>query len=176
MRRPGTTSMGSRAFEYARPALMGDEKPETGSRERQSRKIPNARHLEGKSRKTCLALVNYEMSNDIVTFKEDDEINKIGHLNETEKRKGSPLFKQITRWFSEFMRNSTIHGFKYLVDNEKLVIEKIWWICILLISSYTCAVLIKLTWQKWEEDPVFTAFRQKPVPLWDIPFPAVTVC
>ncbi|XP_063918107.1 pickpocket protein 28-like [Zophobas morio] len=74
------------------------------------------------------------------------------------------------------MNNSTIHGFKYLVDKEKSFIEKVWWICILTLSSYTCAVLIKSTWRKWEENPVFIALRQKPVSLWDIPFPAVTVC
>ncbi|KAJ3654362.1 hypothetical protein Zmor_013554 [Zophobas morio] len=107
------------------------------------------------------------MSNVIVTPKHDEEIEKI---------KDRPLFKQIRRWYSQFMNSSTIHGLKYLVDNEKSVIEKIWWICILLLSTYTCAVLIKLTWQKWEENPVITAFRQNLVPLWDIPFPAVTVC
>ncbi|XP_063918108.1 pickpocket protein 28-like [Zophobas morio] len=96
--------------------------------------------------------------------------------DETERKNGRPFFNQISRYYSEFMNNSTIHGLKYMVGSDKSFIEKIWWICILSVSVYFCAVLIKLTWQKWEENPVVIGLSQKSVPLWKIPFPAVTVC
>ncbi|KAJ3654363.1 hypothetical protein Zmor_013555 [Zophobas morio] len=116
------------------------------------------------------------MSNITVTPNKREEVNKTSPVNAVEERKNRPLVQQITKYYSDFMNNSTIHGFKYLVDKEKSFIEKIWWICILTLSIYTCAVLIKSTWRKWEENPVFIALRQKSVSLWDIPFPAVTVC
>ncbi|KAE8744815.1 hypothetical protein FOCC_FOCC008539, partial [Frankliniella occidentalis] len=31
-------------------------------------------------------------------------------------------------------------------------------------------------WIKWETCPVIVTFADKPTPIWDIPFPAVTIC
>jgi amiloride-sensitive sodium channel len=47
---------------------------------------------------------------------------------------------------------------------------------VLCISLYICVSLIKLTWRKWDENPVFISFSQTPKQVWDIPFPAVTIC
>ncbi|XP_063909907.1 pickpocket protein 28-like [Zophobas morio] len=74
------------------------------------------------------------------------------------------------------MTNSSIHGLKYLVGKERTLIEKSLWLAVLSVSIYTCSLLIKSAWQKWEECPVVVGFGQTPVRMWEIPFPAVTIC
>ena len=69
----------------------------------------------------------------------------------------------------------------YVRNNHFVVITqsflcRLWWISIISISVYICGLLIKSTWQKWEDTPVFISMSQKPVPLQNIPFPAVTIC
>lgn len=38
------------------------------------------------------------------------------------------------------------------------------------------AILIKETWDKWQDTPVIVSFSEKSTPVWAIPFPAVTIC
>lgn len=53
---------------------------------------------------------------------------------------------------------------------------RIWWVIVFVISIYGCVVLIMNVWDKWEENPVMVSFAQTPTSIWDIPFPAVTIC
>lgn len=39
-----------------------------------------------------------------------------------------------------------------------------------------CLYLIYLTYRKWERSPVIVSFATKQTPIWQIPFPSVTVC
>ncbi|KAJ3664697.1 hypothetical protein Zmor_000246 [Zophobas morio] len=77
---------------------------------------------------------------------------------------------------SEFMSNSSIHGFKYLVGNERTLFEKIMWFGVLLGSIYMCSLWIISAYQAWEENPAFIGVGQAPVRAWEIPFPAITIC
>lgn len=47
---------------------------------------------------------------------------------------------------------------------------------VFVIATYFSAVLIKETWDKWEDTPVIVSFSEKSTPVWAIPFPAVTIC
>lgn len=53
---------------------------------------------------------------------------------------------------------------------------RIWWIVIFCISFYGCSQLILNIYTKWEESPVIVSFDEKSTPIWEIPFPAVTIC
>ena len=77
--------------------------------------------------------------------------------------------------------NDPLSKSRYVHNNCFIVITqsflcRFWWICIISISVYICGLLIKSTWQKWEDTPVFVSMSQKSVPLQNIPFPAVTIC
>lgn len=39
-----------------------------------------------------------------------------------------------------------------------------------------CGSLIKDVYTKWDQSPVIISFAEKPMPVWEIPFPAVTIC
>ena len=45
-----------------------------------------------------------------------------------------------------------------------------------LLSLYGCGTLIHSVYIKWDKEPVVVTFGEKPVPVFTIPFPAVTIC
>jgi amiloride-sensitive sodium channel len=50
------------------------------------------------------------------------------------------------------------------------------WLTAFLLSSSVAAYFIYKIWDKWNTSPVFVSFNEVPTPVWDIPFPAVTIC
>ncbi|XP_068915305.1 pickpocket protein 28-like isoform X1 [Tenebrio molitor] len=92
------------------------------------------------------------------------------------KEKSTSFRKNLSSCFTEFSDNTGIQGFKYLGETGRSLFEKIFWLIVLCISLYICVSLIKLTWRKWDENPVFISFSKTPKQVWEIPFPAVTIC
>ena len=45
-----------------------------------------------------------------------------------------------------------------------------------LICFFGCGRLIFNIYQKWDTTPVIVSFAEKSTPVWQIPFPAVTIC
>lgn len=41
---------------------------------------------------------------------------------------------------------------------------------------YGCGKLILNVYVKWDQSPVIVSFAEKSTPVWEIPFPAVTIC
>lgn len=39
-----------------------------------------------------------------------------------------------------------------------------------------CGKLIHNVYTKWDQSPVIVSFAEKSTPVWEIPFPAVTIC
>ncbi|XP_035900497.1 pickpocket protein 28-like [Anopheles stephensi] len=78
--------------------------------------------------------------------------------------------------FRDYCANSSIHGFKYFVGANRTRAEKIWWATMCILSIYGCGSLIQTVFDKWRRDPVVVTFAEKPTPIYDIPFPAVTIC
>uniref|UniRef100_A0A182WEP0 Pickpocket n=1 Tax=Anopheles minimus TaxID=112268 RepID=A0A182WEP0_9DIPT len=78
--------------------------------------------------------------------------------------------------FRDYCANSSIHGFKYFVGSNRTRVEKIWWVAMCILSIYGCGSLIQTVYDKWRRDPVVVTFAEKPTPIYDIPFPAVTIC
>ncbi|XP_067647186.1 pickpocket protein 28 [Eurosta solidaginis] len=76
----------------------------------------------------------------------------------------------------EYCDYSTIHGFRYLGETKRPYWERFFWVFVLIFSIYTCATLIMNIWDKWNNNPVIVSFAEKSTPVWQIPFPTVTVC
>ncbi|XP_036336958.1 pickpocket protein 28 [Rhagoletis pomonella] len=76
----------------------------------------------------------------------------------------------------EYCDYSTIHGFRYLGEIKRPRWERLFWVFVLIFSIYTCATLIMNIWDKWNNNPVIVSFAEKSTPVWQIPFPTVTVC
>lgn len=78
--------------------------------------------------------------------------------------------------FRDYCSNSTIHGLQYLGEIGRPFWERIFWIFVIIASIYACSDLIYKTWRKWNDTPVIVSFSEKSKSVWEIPFPAVTIC
>jgi acid-sensing ion channel, other len=76
----------------------------------------------------------------------------------------------------DYSSNSTIHGINYMGERDRSWFERIWWMIVFIISVICCAILIGDTYTKWQKNPVIVSFAEKSTPIWQIPFPAVTIC
>lgn len=54
--------------------------------------------------------------------------------------------------------------------------HRIWWIIAFSLSAIACAGFILKVMVKWNEAPIVITFAEKSTPVWEIPFPAVTIC
>ncbi|CAH0725781.1 unnamed protein product, partial [Brenthis ino] len=97
----------------------------------------------------------------------------IGNENIKTKKKPISLFKQ---YLIDYTANSNLHGLKYIGDKERTLVEKIFWLFMFICCVILCSGLIRRVWIKWDESPVIVSFAEKSTPVWQIPYPAVTVC
>ncbi|XP_022910283.2 pickpocket protein 28-like [Onthophagus taurus] len=84
--------------------------------------------------------------------------------------------KRMKTYFQEYCDNTSIHGFKYLSENKRSWIEKFWWFITITICMGLCGYLTLKTYHKWRSTPVIVSFATKQTPIFEIPFPAVTIC
>lgn len=61
-------------------------------------------------------------------------------------------------------------------DRSRPLTERLSWIIAFVLCLIGCGILIHDSWNKWEQSPVIINFNEKSTPVWDIPFPAVTIC
>ncbi|ALC43319.1 CG8546 [Drosophila busckii] len=76
----------------------------------------------------------------------------------------------------EYCDYSTIHGIRYLGEKKRPWLERLFWVSVFLLSICTCFKLTMNIWDKWNNNPVIVSFAEKSTPVWQIPFPSVTVC
>nr|NP_001246909.1 ripped pocket, isoform B [Drosophila melanogaster]AFH06228.1 ripped pocket, isoform B [Drosophila melanogaster] len=109
----------------------------------------------------------------------DSELDSSKGIDLTFRRRrkaGSVACEGFITTYHEYCRNTSIHGVQYLGEQERPFRERIFWLFVFLISIYGCSTLIQSAYTKWTETPVIVSFAEKSTPVWNIPFPAVTVC
>ncbi|GLH02141.1 Uncharacterized protein GBIM_08178, partial [Gryllus bimaculatus] len=82
----------------------------------------------------------------------------------------------IKSYVVEFCRNTSIPGIKYLVEPQRTLLERFVWLCAMVLSLIFCSHLILQTLVSWATSPVILAMDRSMRSVWQIPFPAVTVC
>ncbi|CAG9858557.1 unnamed protein product [Phyllotreta striolata] len=85
------------------------------------------------------------------------------------------IFMNAKVYFKDYCKNSSIHGLKYLA-NQRPRLEKIWWLFSVLGIFVLCVSLIDELRLKWQNSPAIVSFVTKETPIWQIPFPVVTIC
>jgi Amiloride-sensitive sodium channel len=75
--------------------------------------------------------------------------------------------------FVDYSKNSTIHGVSYIAEKDRPWFEKVLWIMVFCISIILCG---KLIFDAWNISPIIFTFSSKPIPIYQIPFPTVTIC
>ncbi|XP_037031883.1 pickpocket protein 28-like isoform X1 [Bradysia coprophila] len=76
----------------------------------------------------------------------------------------------------DYCNNSTIHGVKYLASRKNTRNERIFWLLALIISSVLFIFLFSKVWTRYGDGPIAIEISPYQKPIWDIPFPAITIC
>ncbi|XP_026321153.1 pickpocket protein 28 isoform X2 [Hyposmocoma kahamanoa] len=105
--------------------------------------------------------------------KSSTDIEKSPDKTEETKRKRQNFVKE---YLVDFTANSSLHGLKYIGEKERTFLEKVFWLFVVTCCVVLCAGLIRKVWIKWNESPVIVSFAETSTPVWQIPYPAVTVC
>uniref|UniRef100_A0A182JZW4 Pickpocket n=1 Tax=Anopheles christyi TaxID=43041 RepID=A0A182JZW4_9DIPT len=64
----------------------------------------------------------------------------------------------------------------YIVHPRLSGLERVCWSIVVLLSLCICISAIVIGHQKWIEKPMIVSFSAKPIPVWKLPFPAITIC
>ncbi|XP_044253187.1 pickpocket protein 28-like [Tribolium madens] len=83
--------------------------------------------------------------------------------------------KKLRNHLVQYSSSTSIHGFKYLTEKRSKIEKTIWSLMLLTLLS-GCMFMIYKVYHKYESCPVVVSFSTKDTPLYQIPFPAVTIC
>lgn len=67
-------------------------------------------------------------------------------------------------------------GIKYITDEKRHWTERLFWLVAMTLSISTCSYLIFQAYSKFNESPIIVSFSEKFKNIFEIPFPAVTIC
>ncbi|XP_057659148.1 pickpocket protein 28-like isoform X4 [Diorhabda carinulata] len=96
-------------------------------------------------------------------------------MEKNRKDKKRKKIKSVKGYIKEYCNHTSIHGFKYLVE-ERTIIERIWWVIFIFISICLCGTMIYQIIYKYINYPLIVTFSMKETQLQKLPFPAITVC
>ncbi|GLG96288.1 Pickpocket protein 28 [Gryllus bimaculatus] len=77
---------------------------------------------------------------------------------------------------AQFANDTTMHGLRYLAEPRRPWHERLLWAASVLLALGACATLVAQTWVRWRAAPIIVALDEGSRPIWNVPFPAVTVC
>lgn len=82
----------------------------------------------------------------------------------------------MTHSFNNYCEETTLHGFKHFSNVRVTQLEKWFWFVSLVLSLISCVVLVTKLVIEIQRTPIMKVSSNKPVPIVDIPFPAITFC
>lgn len=99
------------------------------------------------------------------------------------------MAKSFLSTFKSFCRQSTLHGFKNIIENftefktattrhQKItkLISVMFWALACILGTGFALTLMYLVWLRYDTTPTITTVETTNYPIWNVPFPAVTIC
>lgn len=86
------------------------------------------------------------------------------------------MFANVHQFLIEFSSSTSVHGINYFGDRRRHWIERVFWIVIFIVSMSACFYTVHKTYTKWKSSPIIVTQDDKFTAIWEVPFPAVTVC
>lgn len=84
-------------------------------------------------------------------------------------------WRNVKKFVREFCTESTIHGLRN-IEAGKTLLERLWWLTVVVLSVLACGMLIQKVYHKWANNPVIVSYDDTATKVWNIPFPAITIC
>ncbi|KAH1016542.1 hypothetical protein HUJ04_007744 [Dendroctonus ponderosae] len=99
----------------------------------------------------------------------------IQNSNMADIKSNKKSFMNTRNYFREYCDYTGIHGLKFIGERRSLC-EKVSWIIVFCLSLTTCIAVVYEVFKKWQKSPIIVNFASEQVNIFDITFPAVTIC
>lgn len=112
------------------------------------------------------------------------------------------LWKSFVVVLNSFLVSSSLHGLKHIVTNDirdvdttstrelkiknivivdkfkkwRSILQSSLWVVLTVLGTLFSVYLMELVWSRFQTQPTVTTVETTNYPIWDVPFPAVTVC
>lgn len=98
--------------------------------------------------------------------------------NSTVQFYSEPMSQHAWLWrlAADYTSTSSVHGVRYIFQTARHWSERLWWALVVLASVGSCVRLMHSAYDKWQTSPVIVTFDERTTPVWEIPFPAITIC
>ena len=90
--------------------------------------------------------------------------------------------KSTKKWVAEvkkavgsYFRETTVHGFRYVVEGENIC-EKMFWVILIIVGFILSGYIILKSFSEWGDTPLQTTIDKVSMPIEKLPQPAITVC
>ena len=93
--------------------------------------------------------------------------------NEDDLKKGK---RPCYRTLKEYSSASTTHGIAYVFEDDRLILERVLWIIVIIIAIFFAASLSISAYTNWQDDPVLTSVGTTGLPIEKVLFPSITIC
>ena len=84
--------------------------------------------------------------------------------------------KDMKRYLKEYATSTTAHGLSYLAEDGRLVLERIFWLTVVVLALVFSYWQTSTLYKQWQDNPVITTLETVSMPIKEIEFPAVTIC
>ncbi|KAF5296275.1 hypothetical protein FQR65_LT10270 [Abscondita terminalis] len=92
------------------------------------------------------------------------------------QKKHSRRYNEICNTFSSYLSNSTLHGLYYVGNAQLSYGERLCWLISFLVALGCAIYFIINIYIKYTTNSLLLSLNPIPIPMKDIPFPAVTIC
>ena len=93
--------------------------------------------------------------------------------NEDDLKKGK---RPGYRTLKEYSSASTTHGIAYVFEDDRLILERVLWVIVIIIAIFFAASLSITAYKNWQDDPVITSVGTTGLPIETVTFPSITIC
>ncbi|XP_056643637.1 pickpocket protein 28-like [Diorhabda sublineata] len=91
------------------------------------------------------------------------------------KREKPNSWSRFQHYFNDYCEHSSIIGFNYVAEKRSKG-ERILWITLIIIATALSIYFIKEQYDKYDENPFIVSLATRETPIFQIPFPAITIC
>ena len=105
--------------------------------------------------------------------------SSLKYLEQSQPNKKGQLLKDESKCVglaSKYCFESSVHGLKYITERNRHWSERLFWFLACSFSWVVCIYMISKVFEKWSKSPILVAFDSASTPIWEIPFPSVTIC
>lgn len=93
-----------------------------------------------------------------------------------------PLMKRLkfatafAKSLKEFFAKTSVHAYHYLVEPNRLAVEKAMWIILHMTLSVTAVYLVLYAWSRFTDNPTITTLESQHHSVFNLDYPAVAIC